>query len=377
MRLFIPPINMKRLVLQILALAASLGCMAQQYESIDRQWHDSVYRATDAIIRDSVVLHHDLRMPLFWTVYGQEPADGRSLWISLHGGGGVPAEVNDGQWRNQKFLYRPEEGVYVAPRAPWNAWDMWCQEPIDTMYLQIIRAMITHYNVNPDKVYILGYSAGGDGVWRMAPRMADHWAASSMMAGHPGDVSLVNLRNLPFMIWMGGKDEAYNRNRLAAVRGAQMDSLQAQDPDGYVHETHILPDKAHWMDREDRAAIPWLAQYRRNPWPRHLVWQQEAVLKEHFYWVSVPSGEMQRGKRVELVVTGQTIEILHSDYSSLTLRLSPELLPLNGKIKVRYAGKTVFKGRLHLSPATYAHTLSLLQDPRMAAPVELKVLLPR
>jgi pimeloyl-ACP methyl ester carboxylesterase len=363
---------MKRLLL-LLVLATSLDCVAQQYDSIEQQWCDSVYRATDLLVRDSMILQDDLCMPLFWTVYGQEPADGRSLWISLHGGGGTTSEVNNGQWRNQMYLYRPAEGVYVSPRAPWDAWDMWFQAPIDSMYLQIIRAMVTHFNVNPDKVYIMGYSAGGDGVWRMAPRMADRWAAASMMAGHPGDVSLVNLRNLPFMIWMGGRDAAYNRNREAAIRGAQMDSLQAQDPEGYVHETHILPDKAHWMDREDRAALPWMAKYRRNPWPKHLVWQQESVLKEHFYWVSVPRNEMQRGKRVEISVKGNTIDILRCDYSRLTLRLSSELLPLTGKVKVRWAGKTLFKGRPQPSEGTFRKTLHQMQDPRMAAPVEITV----
>ena len=363
-----------RIYLLTLFLATSLCGMAQQYDDIVQQWRDSVQKATDPIVRGKIVVQGDNRMPLFWTIYGKEPADGRSLWISLHGGGGAPKEVNDGQWQNQKFLYTPEEGVYVAPRAPWDAWDMWFQEPIDSMYLQLIQAMVTHYNVNPDKVYILGYSAGGDGIWRLAPRMADHWAAASMMAGHPGDVSLVNVRNLPFMIWMGGKDEAYNRNREAAIRGAQMDSLQAQDPEGYIHETHILADKGHWMDREDRAAVPWMAQYRRNPWPRHLVWQQESVLKEHFYWVSVPQDEMERGKRVEISVKKNVISILRCDYSTLRLRLSPELLPLKGKVVVKYKGKTLYKGKPEPSAATFRKTLHQMQDPRMAAPVEIEVL---
>ena len=362
---------MRKLLISLF-LTASLGCMAQ-YDAVILHWRDSVRRATDAVIDGRVVMQGNNRMPLFWTVYGQEPADGRSLWISLHGGGGTTAEVNNGQWRNQQFLYTPDEGVYVAPRAPWDAWDMWFQEPIDSMYLQLIRAMVSHYNVNPDKVYILGYSAGGDGIWRLAPRMADHWAAASMMAGHPGDVSLVSLRNLPFMIWMGGKDEAYNRNRMAAVRGAELDSLQRQDSEGYIHQTHILADKAHWMDREDRAALPWMARYRRNPWPRRLVWQQEEVLKQHFYWVSVPADEMQRGKRVELLVKDKTIEVLRCDYSSLTLRLSSELLSLKGNIKVLSHGKILFKGRVKPSADTFQRTLYQMQDPRMAAPVELTV----
>ena len=60
-------------------------------------------------------------MPFYYTVSGDKPKNGRSLYISLHGGGGVPKQVNDQQWENQKRLYRVKEGVYLAPRAPTNA----------------------------------------------------------------------------------------------------------------------------------------------------------------------------------------------------------------------------------------------------------------
>jgi hypothetical protein len=59
---------------------------------------------------------------LFFT--NASPAHGRSLFLSLHGGGGAPKAVNDGQWQNQIRLargYRPSEGIYVAPRAPTDA----------------------------------------------------------------------------------------------------------------------------------------------------------------------------------------------------------------------------------------------------------------
>src|SRR6478609_988704 len=44
--------------------------------------------------------------------YGPVPAEGRSLWISMHGGGGTTPEVNDGQYRNQQRLYEPAEGIW-------------------------------------------------------------------------------------------------------------------------------------------------------------------------------------------------------------------------------------------------------------------------
>ena len=88
--------------------------------------------------------------------------------------------------------------------------------------------------VDPDRVYLLGYSAGGDGVWQLAPRMADRFAAAAMMAGHPNEAGVAGLRNLPFGIFMGGADAAYDRNRIAAEKSAELAKLHAADPGGYL-----------------------------------------------------------------------------------------------------------------------------------------------
>ena len=181
--------------------------------TLEGQWRDSVHTALSHILSDKKIVIGEYSMPIWWTIYGDEPSDGRSLYISLHGGGGAPAEVNDSQWDNQKNLYKPSEGVYLCPRAITNTWDLHFRPESDKFYETIIQLAVTFWNVNPNKVYLMGYSAGGDGVWRLAPRMADHWAAASMMAGHPGDVSLLSLRNLPFMIWCGAEDHAYDRDK--------------------------------------------------------------------------------------------------------------------------------------------------------------------
>ena len=105
----------------------------------------------------------------------------------MHGGGGAPARLNDSQWRNQINLYQPKEGVYLAPRAPTNTWNLWHQGHIDAFFQRIIENSIVFEGVDPNRVYIMGYSAGGDGVYQLAPRMSDRFAAASMMAGHPNE----------------------------------------------------------------------------------------------------------------------------------------------------------------------------------------------
>ena len=315
-------------------------------------------------------------LPFWYASYGNAPFGERSLWISMHGGGGTTHKFNDGQWNNQKRLYKPSEGIYVAPRAPWNAWNMWFQEPIDKMFEELIQMMIVCKGVNPNKVYLMGYSAGGDRVFLAAPRLADHFAAASMMAGHPGDVGLLNLRNLPFMIWCGADDSAYNRNMECAKRGEEMDALQEKTPEGYIHQTHILEGKGHWMDREDAAALPWMEKFVRNPYPQALVWCQEEVLRESFYWISVPREEIMRGKEVRIRVKKNTIHIERCDYSRLTFYLNDSIVNLDKKVKVMKDGQMLFKGKVARSERVMTETMEQRGDPMYCFPARLVVDVP-
>ena len=68
---------------------------------------------------DSLVTAGPWRMPLLYKVSGgPAPAGGRSLYISLHGGGNVAPAVNHQQWLNQTCPLRPARGgVRGPPRA--------------------------------------------------------------------------------------------------------------------------------------------------------------------------------------------------------------------------------------------------------------------
>ena len=317
-----------------------------------------------------------LRMPVLYKVFGEAPADGRSLYISMHGGGNAPKELNDQQWRNQIRLYTPEEGVYVAPRAPFDDWNMWFRPQMDEFFERLIWAAVTEFDVNPDKVYLLGYSAGGDGVWRMAPRMADRWAAASMMAGHPGEASQLNLRNVPFMIWMGELDGAYNRNTLAAEKGRVLDSLCVSDSEGYVHETHIVKGKGHWMERADTAAITWMSAFRRNPYPERVVWRQEETVRPALYWLEVNPAEARPGMSLVARREGNRVIVERCDYSSFTLCLDDEMMDLDKPVMVEYDGAVLFKGKVKRNKATMARNLRERKDVRFAFPAEIQVKVP-
>ena len=254
---------------------------------------------------EKVIRMDELEMKFDYRVFGEKPEAGRRLFISMHGGGGTAARVNDQQWRNQIGLYEPEEGVYLAPRAPTNTWNLWHQGHIDDFFTRIIEDAILFEDVNPNQVYIMGYSAGGDGVYQLAPRMADQLAAAAMMAGHPNNASPLGLRNIGFTLHMGGQDKAYNRNGIARQWKQNLADLQKSDPGGYRHEVTIHEKYGHWMNRDDKVAVPWMSKFTRNPLPEKIVWYQSGRTHQRFYWLAVDEENMVGGSQISISMIGK------------------------------------------------------------------------
>ncbi len=327
-----------------------------------------------AELKERVLKDGKLEMPFFYKTFGKKPKDGWSLWISLHGGGGAPKNVNDSQWENQKKLYSLEEGIYLAPRAPTNTWNLWHESHIDRLFNRLIEDLIVLEDVDPNRVYILGYSAGGDGVYQLGPRMADSWAAAAMMAGHPNGVSMLSLRNVPFALQVGGNDAAYNRNTVAKQYGEILDKLQQDDPKGYEHFVKIHEGKGHWMNLEDKAALPWMAKFTRNPIPERVVWKQSGTPHDRFYWLATPSKEATNDGLVIAKRDGQRIEVVQSaKVGKLLIRLDDRMVDLDKPVEVMENGKVLFKGELPRTIGTMVKTLAGRGDPQLVFDAEVEV----
>jgi predicted peptidase len=315
----------------------------------------------------------NLKMPFAYKSFGSKPASGRSLYISMHGGGGAPARVNTQQWENQKKLYELEEGIYVAPRAPTDTWDLWHQSHIDRFMDRLIENMIVFEEVNPNRVYLMGYSAGGDGVFQLAPRMADRFAAAAMMAGHPNETSPLGLRNLPFTIHMGGNDAAYNRNKVAAEWAEKLADLKKSDPNGYEHLVKIHEGKGHWMDRQDAVALPWMSRFDRNPNPTRIVWKQDDVLENRFYWLGIEPANVRDRALINANREGQIFDIDSKDIDRVRLLLNDSILDFEKPMKVTSGNKVLFEGRVVRTIASIAKSLQERADLTTAYQAEVIV----
>ena len=274
--------------------------------------------------------------------FGKKSEQGWSLFFSLHGGGGEPKSENDRLWIRHKTLYELENGILFTPRSPTNTWNMWHQSHVDTFFNRIIQNMIAFHDVDPNKIYLMGRSAGGDGVYQLAPRMADRFAAAAMSAGHPNEASPLGLRNLPFTIHVGEHDNLYNRNKVAIDWGDQLKVLQKNDPKGYVHFVKIYKGKPHWMDNLEASALIWMSDFIRNPYPGKIIWRQDDVLHKRFYWLKNINPSV--GDLIEAEISDQVININSSTVSSIIIQLNDNLIDMDKKVVVKYRGKNLYNG---------------------------------
>ena len=141
--------------------------------------------------------------------------------------------VNDQQWSNHKHLYdkwlnSSSVGpcIWFVPRAPENLLNMWHLLYIYDMFDYVIQTFLVLELIDVNRVYLSGYSAGGDGVYKLGPRMADRLAGAAMCGGHPNGASMLSLRNCFFSIQVGEHDAAYNRNGVALEYSKQLENLK-------------------------------------------------------------------------------------------------------------------------------------------------------
>lgn len=341
---------------------------AQMLEEYNTQWNDRLLQ------------YDSYNMPFYYQIFGAEPSDGRSLFISLHGGGGAPTSVNDQQYENQKHQYDATmnslEGVYLAPRAPTDTWNLWHQDHIDEFLNIIIQLAVIKENVNPNKVYILGYSAGGDGVYQLAPRMADRWAAASMMAGHPNETSALGLRNTPFAIHVGALDNDYNRNDKAQEWGITLDDLQSNDPEGYIHDVQLHSGLGHWMNLQDAVALPWMKNYQRNSISKKVVWKQDNRHHSSFYWLFVPETQVLTGGEIlaEYDPLSNEINIIENYSDTLKLLINDDMLNLDNPITIKYQNNVIHQGVFHRTILNIYKSLSKKGDENLVFPCMIKIL---
>ena len=307
---------------------------------------------------------------------GTRPTNGWALFIAMHGGGGAPQELNDSQWRHMQIYYKdhPEAGgyLYVALRAPNNTWNGFYDSYVYPLIGNLTRQFRLFGDIDPNKVFIMGYSHGGYGAYAIGPKMPDNFAAihASAAAASDGETTPKTLRNTIFTAMVGEKDTAYGRHDRNKKFAAAVASLRGDRTDIYPVRVDIIAGNGH-TGLPDRDNIKAMYPAVRNPVPRELSWLQTDKVIQDFFWLRSEAP----GKKREIEATcrdNQLTITMSTNVTSASVLLDTRLVDFNQPVTLELNGaKSVHQ--LQPSLRVLSETLLRRGDPELAFTALLKL----
>ena len=224
--------------------------------------------------RDGVEHGYVVRVP-----QGYDPAARYPVIVYLHGGVSRPKREDGTWWRREERLAR-DDAIVVAP-ASWDE-SLWWQDSQIENLAGVVNDLKRTWNVDENRVYLIGISDGATGAFYHAMKATTPWAAFLPLNGHPvvlanpasdvdGEMHVTNLRNKPLFIVNGGRDPLYP---VASVTPFMRLFQQA----GVFLDFRPQAEAGHdvsWWDDEKPAMDAFMTERARRPLPARLSWETE------------------------------------------------------------------------------------------------------
>lgn len=337
-----------------------------------------IHQALKTSFNENKVRSEDHVSPYTVKTVGTRPPNGWALFIAMHGGGGAPQELNDSQWRHMQIYYRdhPEVGgyLYLALRAPNNEWNGFYTGYVYPLIANLIKQFLLFGDVDPDKVFIMGYSHGGYGAFTIGPKMADRFAAIHASAAALADgAQPQTLRNTPFSCMVGEKDTAYGRIKHARDFAKTIEQLRGDRTDIYPVSVTIIADHPH-SGLPDREKIAEMYPAVRNPVPRELTWPLTDQVISDFFWLHVPNPN--RGCEFDATCRDNQLAVVTTNLTQASVLLDGRLVDFKKPLTMNLNGKT---SRIKLKPELRVLCLTMQRrgDPDLALTTEIALSLPK
>ncbi len=308
---------------------------------------------------------------------GTRPAGGWALFIAMHGGGGVAKEFNDSQWRHMQIYYRdhPEAGgyLYVALRAPNDTWNGFYDDYVYPLVANLVQGFLLFGDVDPDKVFIMGYSHGGYGAFAIGPKMPDRFAAIHASAAAPtdGETTPRTLRNTVFSVMVGEKDTEFGRVDRDRRFKESVEALRAGRTDVYPVTVQVVAGNGH-TGLPDRDKIADLYPSTREPAPQELTWAMTDGVIRDFYWLrcEAPAKRQEIAARCD----GNRVVVTFSPgVRSASLLLDGRLVDLDQPVVVEVNGKASRPATVRPSLRVLCQTLARRGDPALAFTAQIPI----
>ncbi len=200
------------------------------------------------------------------------------LVFALHG-------HTDNDWNAASNLSRSQpEGVIIA--APYGRGDIGYRTIGEQDVLDVLRLVEETYSIDRNRIYLVGWSMGGMGTWRIAQEYTDLFAAVAPFCGWTGTGYLCNLMNTPTLIVHGDADPTVSPtlDRTAAAKLGQLGApVEYRELKGVDHDT--------WSPAVLAAAgidvLSYFDSHVKNDWPAKLTVAVADPRYGRHFWVRV------------------------------------------------------------------------------------------
>ena len=351
-----------------------------------------------------------IRLPTTVVVPGDyDPAVKYPVRVYLHGG--IARASIEGDARTpRRRLDVPPGYIAVYPsgfrEATW--WGMVQLDNLESILTRLKRA----YNVDENRVHLMGVSDGGTGAFYFGMRQPTPWSIvfplngslrvlSNPDVGVDGELYLTNLVNVPAYIINGGRDQLYpvaqTEPYVALLKRAGAPVVfKPQMQAG--HDTSWWPSERGAIDEYERT-------HPRDPLPDRISWQTDRTDRDNrFRWLVIDKLDDRRSSsrlddyntvefinppikeevfrhrrasgRVDLARAGNTVRARTRGVGAFTLLAAPAEFDLEQPIQVVVNDREVFKGPIKKDVRTLLRLAARDEDRAMLFAAEVRIEVP-
>ena len=247
---------------------------------------------------------------------------------------------------------------------------------------EVTELVKSEYNIDENRVYLLGFSMGGGGTMKTGTHYPDQYAAIFNFSGavrgttdaeyskkfnitensYNALMLLKNANNIPVYIRVGTKDRLLEANRNLKAALEQL----GQDPnyDEYPGLGHVFMNEIPFSQD-----APQILQYTRNPYPKKVYYRTDLTRWSKNYWLSIDQVEQLGWAEIELEADKNNIFGTINNVNEFSVYLNEELFDLSKAVNIRVNDKLIYsevpdKNNLKLSFRKHKDSLTLIDHQR-------------